>query len=180
MKIGSENSAIYNAQNQLGIQNLYTQKLDENQAKELREQVEVNVHAFTFQSFSAQTTALSSDDKFTQDYNEFQSFLQDIGYEGGSIASLSQEQAAELVSENGIFGIEQTSQRIADFVLNGADGNADLLRAGREGILRGFAEAEQMWGGELPEISQQTIAKTLEMVEDAMRDQGVSVIDMEV
>jgi hypothetical protein len=180
MKIGSSDNAVYDAQNQLGIQNLYTQKLDSEQVKELRNQVEANMYAFTFQSFSAQSSALTIEDKFIQDYNEFQDFLDGIGYEGGSIASLSQDEAAKLVSEDGIFGIEQTSQRITNFVLAGADGNADLLRAGREGILRGFAQAEQMWGGELPEISQKTIEKTLEMVENAMREQYISVIDMEV
>ena len=55
-----------------------------------------------------------------------------------------------------------------------------MLRAGREGMLRGFAEAEQMWGGKLPEISQQTMAKAIEMVDMAMSELGFSIINQEV
>ena len=46
--------------------------------------------------------------------------LSDIGYNGKPIAELSQDEAAELVSEDGFFGIAKTSERIANFVINGA------------------------------------------------------------
>ena len=103
--------------------------------------------------------------------------LADIGYEGKPIAELTQSEAKELVSEDGFFGVTQTSERIANFVLMGAGDDADKLRAGREGILRGFKEAESMWGGKLPDISYETINKAVEMIDKKLGALGVSILD---
>ena len=91
--------------------------------------------------------------------------LQDIGYEGKPITELSVDEASELVSEDGFFGVDKTSQRVADFVFGFAGDNLDILEQGREGIVQGFKEAEKMWGGELPQISYDTQAKTLELID---------------
>ncbi|NCD12016.1 MAG: hydrogenase, partial [Epsilonproteobacteria bacterium] len=40
--------------------------------------------------------------------------LADIGYTGKPLSELSQSEASELVSEDGFFGIAQTSERIAN------------------------------------------------------------------
>jgi hypothetical protein len=161
------------------IKSLYTEKLSKDEVKELRQQIVENANAYMFKSTSIQANVISTQDKFTQDYEDFKSFLSEIGYEGKPIAELSQEEAAELVSEDGIFGIKQTSERIANFVINGAGGDENLLRAGREGMLEGFKMAEKMWGGELPEISQITMQKATEMVDKAMYDLGFSILDKE-
>lgn len=91
--------------------------------------------------------------------------LKDIGYEGKPITELSPEEASELVSEEGFFGVDQTSQRVADFVFGFAGDDLDILAQGREGIVKGFEEAEKMWGGELPQISYDTQARTLELID---------------
>ncbi|MDC0933575.1 hydrogenase-4 component G [Arcobacteraceae bacterium] len=91
--------------------------------------------------------------------------LKDIGYEGKPITELSEEEASELISEEGFFGISQTSQRVADFVFGFAGDDLDILEQGREGIVKGFEEAQEMWGGELPQISYDTQARTLELID---------------
>jgi hypothetical protein len=96
--------------------------------------------------------------------------LKDIGYEGKPITELSTEEASELVSEEGFFGIAQTSQRVADFVFSFAGNDVDILEQGREGIVKGFEEAEKMWGGELPQISHDTQAKTLELIDARIQE----------
>lgn len=106
--------------------------------------------------------------------------LSDIGYEGKAIADLSQDEAKALVAEDGFFGVTQTSERIANFVLSGAGDDVDMLKAGREGILRGFAEAEDMWGGKLPEISYESINKSVEMIDKKLAELGASVMDINV
>ncbi|MDA7848296.1 hydrogenase-4 component G [Sulfurospirillum sp.] len=103
--------------------------------------------------------------------------LTDIGYEGKPIAELTQAEAKELVNEDGFFGITQTSERISNFVLMGAGDDADKLKAGREGILRGFKEAESMWGGKLPDISYETIDKAVEMIDKKLGSLRVSILD---
>lgn len=91
--------------------------------------------------------------------------LKDIGYEGKPITELSQEEASDLVSEEGFFGITQTSQRVADFVFGFAGDDLDILEQGREGIVKGFEDAQKMWGDELPQISHDTQARTLELID---------------
>jgi len=113
-----------------------------------------------------------------EEVQDFKSFLQEIGYEGDPIGSLSQEEAGELVSEEGFFGIAKTSERIADFVLLGAKGNEETLREGRKGILQGFDEAEKLWGSKLPEIAYETINKAVEMIDKALLEGGFSILDV--
>ncbi|DAB31086.1 MAG TPA: hypothetical protein CFH84_00490 [Sulfurimonas sp. UBA12504] len=179
MKVSANQNAMSSLQDFSGVKSLYTQKLSNDELAELRKQVEENANAFTFEATSIQSNLFVKKDDFTKAYDTFQSFLKDIGYNGKPIAELSKDEAAELVSEDGIFGIKQTSERIANFVINGAGGDEKLLRAGREGMLLGFKQAEEMWGGKLPEISQITMQKATEMVDKAMSDLGFSIINQE-
>lgn len=116
-------------------------------------------------------------ESFEIQHQEFKDFLNDIGYEGEPIASLSQEEAAELVSEEGFFGVAKTSERIAQFVISGAGGDEELLREGRKGILQGFKEAENIFGGKLPDISYETIEKAVSLIDNALKEGGFSVLD---
>ena len=162
------------------IKTEFTEKISKDEALELRAQITQNAHEVMLKSVTLQSSVGNPQDKFTKLYEEFQSFLDSIGYEGKSIAELSQDEAAELISEDGIFGIKQTSERIANFVINNAGGDASLLRAGREGMLQGFTEAQKLWGEALPEISQETMKKSIELVDKAMSDLGFSILDQEV
>ena len=173
-------SAMGSVKSATVIKPLYTEKISKDEVKEIKEQLAKNANAMAFNFISVQTAFVSSEDKFVQDYQDFQDFLKGIGYDGKPIAELSKDEASELVSEDGIFGIKQTSERIANFVINGAGGDEKLMRAGREGMLQGFKEAEAIWGGELPEISQITMAKATEMVDKAMHDLGFSILNEEV
>ncbi|MDB2405360.1 hypothetical protein N9W00_00300 [Arcobacteraceae bacterium] len=91
--------------------------------------------------------------------------LSNIGYEGKPITELSTEEATELIGEEGFFGINQTSQRVADFVLNFSADDLEKLEKGREGIVQGFEDAKEMWGDDLPEISYKTQTRTLELID---------------
>ena len=180
MQISSNSTATPNtAVNSTNIKTNFTEKLSKGEAAELRAQIDQNAKDMFLQSANIQGKLVSQNVDFEEAYGDFQGFLKDIGYEGKPLAELSKEEAAELVSEDGMFGITQTSERIANFVINGAGGDEDRLRAGREGMLQGFKDAEKMWGGELPEISQKTMQKAIEMVDKAMHDLGFSIINKE-
>jgi hypothetical protein len=99
-------------------------------------------------------------------------------YKDTPISKLSSDEAGALVSEDGYFGIAETSQRIIDFVIKGAGDDIERLKAGREGILRGFAEAEKAWGGKLPGLSYETLEKSLEFIDEKIRDNGGAVVDL--
>ena len=101
-----------------------------------------------------------------------------IGYNGKSLNELSSDEANNLISENGFFGIANTADRIASFVLNGAGDDVEKLKAGREGAAKGFEDAKKIWGGELPEISQKTIEKTLETLDKKIAELGGNVLNV--
>lgn len=100
-----------------------------------------------------------------------------IGYTGKPIADMKPDEAKALVSEEGFFGVAQTSNRLADFVLSGGGDNLDMLKAGREGIIRGFNEAEKIWGEKLPDISYETLDKALAKIDEKITALGGSVLD---
>ena len=94
--------------------------------------------------------------------------LKNIGYEGKPILELSSDEAKDLVSEEGFFGVKNTSDRVAGFVLNFAGNDLDVLQKGRDGVVQGFEEAKKMFGGELPEISYKTQERTLALIDEKM------------
>ena len=102
-----------------------------------------------------------------------------IGYEGKPITQLSQSEASDLVSENGFFGIANTADRISNFIISAAGDDLQKLEAGKEGMLRGFKEAEKIWGGKLPEISQKTIEKATQAVDKRIAELGGNVLSVQ-
>ncbi len=82
------------------------------------------------------------------------------------LTSLTQEEAQDLVAEDGYFGIEQTSERIADFAINAFGGDPSRLQEMKDAIDDGFAQAQDAFGGALPEISQQTYEEIMNKLDD--------------
>ena len=73
-----------------------------------------------------------------------------------TVSEAAKLQAQEDISENGYWGVEQTSQRILDFAkaLSGGDvSKADMLL---DAFKKGYKEATGAWGKELPSISKDT------------------------
>ena len=180
MEISSSMQSLQQSSNKIKTE--FSEKISKDDVAALKTQISQNANDIMFKSISTQSTITSvkPEDNATKNYQEFQSFLDEIGYTGGPIAELSQEEAAELISEDGLLGITQTSDRIANFVIDGSGGNEERMRAGREGMIEGFKMAEEMWGGELPEISQKTMQAAIEKVDKAMYDLGFSILNKEV
>jgi hypothetical protein len=181
MEISSNMTKISSSVNTKEVKTEFTQKISQDDAKEIKMKITQRTNEMMQKSISVQSEMASkTDDQFQNNYKEFKSFLDDIGYDGKPIAELSKDEANELIGEDGIFGIKQTSQRIANFVIEGANGDEELLRAGRDGMLQGFKDAEDMWGSELPDISKETMKKALELVDKHIHELGFSVLDEEV
>jgi len=184
------NSNGYTQANELAKQNAnihQTHPSNKNNEKELTIEEQINKSAVEVSlSMNAQIILFAMDSKDLASNNakaqnailnflsgkeiEGELSLKDIGYEGKPITELSQEEASELVSDEGFFGIAQTSQRVADFVFGFSGDNLDILEQGREGIVQGFEDAKKMWGDELPQISYDTQAKTLELIDAKIQE----------
>lgn len=79
-----------------------------------------------------------------------------------TVTEAAKLQAQEDISENGYWGVEQTSQRILDFAKALAGNDPDKADELLEAFKKGYKEATGAWGKELPEISK----KTYEAVEE--------------
>lgn len=75
-------------------------------------------------------------------------------------------QAQEDISEDGYWGVKQTSQRLFDFAAALAGDDVEKMKKMQDAMMKGFEQATQTWGRELPEISQQTIDAANKLFED--------------
>lgn len=101
-----------------------------------------------------------------------------IGYTGKNILSMSKSELNDLISEDGFFGMENTANRIADFVISGAGNDLEKLKKGFEGMKQGFAQAEKIWGNKLPQLSQDTIDKAIEKVSAKIKELGGNAVSI--
>lgn len=72
------------------------------------------------------------------------------------------QKAQQEISEDGYYGVEQTSERLVSFAkaLSGNDPEkAEMLM---DAVKKGFEQATKAWGGELPDICKKTLDTTLE------------------
>ena len=73
-----------------------------------------------------------------------------------TVDAATKAQAQEDISENGYWGVKQTSERILDFAKALAGDDPEKLEQMRSAFEKGYKQAEKTWGGELPEISKNT------------------------
>ncbi|MCL1863423.1 MAG: hypothetical protein FWF78_07650 [Defluviitaleaceae bacterium] len=66
-------------------------------------------------------------------------------------------EAQSMIDEGGYFSVEETAARMLDFAVALTGGDPARIEVMRDAVQRGFAQAERMFGSELPEISHQTL-----------------------
>ena len=81
------------------------------------------------------------------------------------IAAIAPEEAQQLISENGYFGVQQTSDRIVQFAIETAGGDPSRIDAIKEGVEKGFSEAKKAFGDWLPDISYTTYNAVMEKLD---------------
>ena len=79
-----------------------------------------------------------------------------------TVDAATKAQAQADIAEDGYWGVNQTSDRIVDFAKALTGGDPNKIEEMREAFKKGFKQAEEKWGGELPEISQKTYDAVLE------------------
>ncbi len=65
-------------------------------------------------------------------------------------------EAAALVGEDGPYGVRQVSQNILAFAKAAGGGDPAQIEKMKAAFLKGFSDAERVWGGALPEICYKT------------------------
>ncbi|MBC3900879.1 hypothetical protein GH811_14785 [Acetobacterium malicum] len=88
-----------------------------------------------------------------------------------TIDSETQAAAQEAISEDGYFGVNKTSERIVDFAKALSGGDKSKLETLRNAFKEGFESAKKAFGGELPDISQQTYDKVMQGFDDWAKEE---------
>ena len=92
-----------------------------------------------------------------------------ISYGQGAWKDISPEDQAaaqEAISENGYWGVKQTSERIVAFGKALVGGDPSRVEEMRDAFVKGYQAAEKAWGGALPEISKQTYDAVMKLFDE--------------
>ena len=82
-------------------------------------------------------------------------------YQNLTVDAKTIEKAKQDISEDGYYGVNQTSERILSFAKAIAGDDPKKIQEMRDAVEKGFKKAEQMWGDKLPDISQRTYDKVM-------------------
>ena len=75
-------------------------------------------------------------------------------------------EAQNSIDEGGELSIENVSDRMVNFAKSISGGDKSKISILRDAIEKGFKEAEEAFGGVLPEISHKTLERTMEKLDD--------------
>lgn len=120
--------------------------------KEKMKQDQAKLFDFVRNTLAGQGNALAEADDVWK-------FIASGNYE---VDAKTKSEAQEAISEDGYYGVKQTTDRIFDFALALTGGNPEQMKKMESAFEEGFKEATKSWGKELPDISKQTFAAVKE------------------
>ncbi len=95
--------------------------------------------------------------------NDIWKFLSKGNY---TVDAATKAQAQADISENGYWGVNQTSDRIIQFATALTGGDPDKIDEMRSAFEKGYKQAEKTWGGSLPDISKRTYDAVLQKFDE--------------
>ena len=93
-----------------------------------------------------------------------------------TVDAATKAQAQADIAEDGYWGVNQTSDRIVDFAKALCGGDPDKIEEMKSAFEKGFKQAQDTWGGELPEISQKTYDAVLEKFDAWAAESAESIV----
>ena len=87
---------------------------------------------------------------------------------GGNVKvdAATRAQAQKDISEDGYYGVKQTSQRLFDFAQALAGDDVNKMKEMQKAMEKGFKQATKTWGRELPAICKETMNAANKLFED--------------
>ncbi len=79
-----------------------------------------------------------------------------------TVDAAAKKAAQEAISENGYWGVNQTSERILSFAKALTGGDPSKVEEMRDAFEKGFSQATKAWGQNLPDISSKTYDAVME------------------
>ena len=83
-----------------------------------------------------------------------------------TVDAATKAQAQQDISEDGYWGVKQTSQRLFDFASALAGDDVEKMKKMQAAMEKGFRQATAAWGKSLPSISQETMAAANKLFDD--------------
>lgn len=117
---------------------------------------------FNMQSVkSGEAKGLSYDEIMKKYDGKLKDFYQNLKVDDTTRLNAQQD-----ISEDGFWGVKQTSERAINFAKALAGNDPSKIALLKKSIEDGYKAAEKSWGGQLPEISKQTQEATLKGLDD--------------
>ena len=79
-----------------------------------------------------------------------------------TVSAAAKEEAQKAISEDGFYGVKNTSNRILEMAKALTGGDPDKIEEMRNAFKKGFDQATKSWGQALPEISSKTYDAVME------------------
>ena len=119
----------------------------------------------------SQLTSLVQDmlSKQTNTFGKANNIWQFLAKGDYTVDAATKKKAQEDISEDGYWGVKQTSDRIVSFATALAGDDSKALEKMRDAFLKGYEKAEKTWGGKLPDISKRTYDAVLEKFDNLMK-----------
>ena len=83
-----------------------------------------------------------------------------------TVDAATKAQAQKDISEDGYYGVKQTSSRIFDFAMALAGDDEEKMQKMKAAVEKGFKLATKSWGKELPDISKNTYSAVMDKFDD--------------
>ena len=99
-------------------------------------------------------------------------------YAGLKVDAKTRAQAQADISEDGYYGVKQTSQRIFDFAMALSGGDPDKMEKMRGAFEKGFKLATKSWGDKLPDICHQTYDAVQSLFDDYKNQQNTAADEL--
>ncbi len=104
--------------------------------------------------------------------NDFWRFMASGNY---TVDEKTKADAQAAISEDGYWGVSQTSQRIFDFAHALAGDDPEKMKEMQEAVEKGFKQAGEAWGGDLPSICGDTHTAVSKLFDDYYAQNGAVV-----
>ncbi len=91
-----------------------------------------------------------------------------------TVDAQTKAEAQQAISEDGYWGVKQTSQRIFDFAYALAGDDPEKMKEMQAAVEKGFEQATKSWGKALPSISQDTHSAIGDLFDSYYEKAGVS------
>lgn len=153
-EIAEETGAVYEASE--GTEKKATYSVNKMSAEEraaLVDQLKADAEARQNQLITLVQQMMNQQTNAYGQANNIWEFLASGNY---TVDPATQAQAQADIAEDGYYGVKQTSERIFDFACALAGDDVDKMKEMQAAFEKGFKQAEETWGGKLPDISYET------------------------